>query len=62
MPVALAVAFSDVVSSQTSIISGDIVVGLEDMYVWENPLATGRPGCHMVLHQEQAGHENLGAQ
>lgn len=35
--------------------------GLEDMYVWRNPPASGRPGCHMVLHQEQAGPDAIGA-
>jgi hypothetical protein len=43
------------------IFKGTSVVGLEDLYVWENPKATARPGCHMVLHQEEAGVENLGA-
>lgn len=44
-----------------SIISGDVVVGLEDMYVWRNPPSSGRGGCHMILHQELAGSDNIGA-
>lgn len=43
------------------IFRGNTVIGLEDLYVWTNPKETGRPGCHMVLHQEEAGIENLGA-
>ena len=43
------------------IFKGDLVVGLEDMYAWQNPPATHRDGCHMVLHQEAQGVENLGA-
>lgn len=48
-------------NNATSIFQGSVVVGLEDMYVFENPPSTGRKGCHMVLHQECAGVENLGA-
>ena len=46
-----------------SIFPPGVVVGLEDMYAWENPkgVRAGRPGCHMVLHQECQGTENLGA-
>lgn len=43
------------------IFRGNEVVGLEDMYVWPNPPSTGRPGCHLVIHQEEAGIENVGA-
>jgi hypothetical protein len=43
------------------IFRGNSVIGLEDLYVWPNPKTTGRPGCHMILHQEEAGIENLGA-
>jgi hypothetical protein len=43
------------------ILSGNEVVGLEDMYVFQNPASTNRSGCHMILHQEEAGIENLGA-
>ena len=43
------------------IFEGNSVIGLEDLYVWANPRSSGRPGCHMVLHQEEAGIENLGA-
>ena len=43
------------------IFRGNLVIGLEDLYVWPNPKTTGRPGCHMILHQEEAGIENLGA-
>lgn len=32
-----------------------------ERYVFANPPASGRKGCHMVLHQECAGVENLGA-
>ena len=56
-------------TASNGIFRGNIVVGLEDMYVWENPLlpnaaaaaAAHRPGCHMILHQEEQGIENLGA-
>ena len=44
-----------------SIFPPAVVVGLEDMYAWRNPQRAGRPGCHMVLHQECAGVENIGA-
>jgi hypothetical protein len=66
--------------NKTSIIQGKVMVGLEDMYVFENPTpitkksgingTTGgvlthkgssrRTGCHMVLHQEEAGADNIG--
>eukprot|EP00040_Diaphanoeca_grandis_P035081 m.219607 g.219607 ORF g.219607 m.219607 type:complete len:572 (-) comp33297_c0_seq5:94-1809(-) len=45
----------------SSLISGDVVIGLEDMYVFQNAPSSGRKGCHMILHQEEAGTENLGA-
>ena len=48
-------------NNRTSIFQGSAVVGLEDMYVFANPASIERPGCHMVLHQECAGVENLGA-
>lgn len=48
-------------TTSNGIFKGNIVVGLEDMYVWANPPSTNRPGCHMILHQEEAGTENLGA-
>eukprot|EP01052_Picozoa_sp_SAG31_P038327 SAG31_NODE_5099_length_2744_cov_2.713043_2_plen_226_part_00 len=44
-----------------SIFSKDVVVGLEDLYVWRNPPSTRRAGCQMLLHQEEQGIENLGA-
>ena len=47
--------------NSNGIFKGNSVVGLEDLYVWTNPKSTGRVGCHMVLHQEEAGTENLGA-
>ena len=47
--------------TSNGIFRGNSVIGLEDLYVWPNPQSTRRPGCHMVLHQEEAGNENLGA-
>ena len=47
--------------NSNGIFRGNSVAGLEDLYVWSNPKSTGRAGCHMVLHQEEAGVENLGA-
>ena len=47
--------------NSNGIFKGNSVVGLEDLYVWTNPKSTGRVGCHMVLHQEEAGTENLDA-
>lgn len=57
---------SDESIHSNGIFRGSSVIGLEDMYVFRNPVGTGggnrrRPGCHMVLHQEEAGVDNLGA-
>eukprot|EP00756_Hemistasia_phaeocysticola_P059564 Hpha_TRINITY_DN3636_c0_g1::TRINITY_DN3636_c0_g1_i1::g.939::m.939 len=45
-------------NNKTSIFPPDVVVGLEDAYIWRNPT---RPGCQMVLHQEEQGGANVGA-
>ena len=52
-------------NNRQSIFPPGVVIGLEDLYVWRNPTQSSsdqrRPGCQMVLHQEEQGVENLGA-